>query len=131
MKEQGKNWLFIFLSVPILVVSYLVAIEVKENLNCRSVKNEKSISNEKVLSLEEKAREEWNSFPLFNSGGIVGRDPTPNSGGQIFSNFEEYFQSYYSSKVQDEKEIGYLLVLNHPQCFPLREVLEIQAILNG
>jgi hypothetical protein len=130
MRELSKNWLFIFLSVPILVISYLVAIEVRENLNCRTIKNERIISNEKVLSYEATALKEWNSFPVY-AGALEGRDPTPGSGGQIFSNFEEYFQSVYYSKVQKEKEIGYRLVLNYPECFPLREVLEIQAILNG
>jgi hypothetical protein len=117
------------LSVPILVISFLIALEIRENLDCKAVKNERDSSNQKVLSYEAMALKEWNSFPVY-AGDLEGRDPTPGSGGQIFSNFEEYFQSFYYSKVQEEKEIGYRLVLNYPECFTLREVVQIQEILD-
>jgi hypothetical protein len=116
------------ISVPILVISFLIALEIRESLNCKTVKSERNASNQKVLSYEATALKEWNSFPIY-AGALEGRDPTPGSGGQIFSNFEEYFQSFYYSKVQKEKEVGYRLVLNYPECFTLREVVEIQEIL--
>jgi hypothetical protein len=117
------------LCVPLLVISYLIALEVRENLNCRSVINERNISNKQVLNLEADALKEWNSFPLMGDG-TEARDPTPNSGGRYFSNFEGFYRSEYATKIQNEKELGYRLVLGYPECFPLREVLEIQAILN-
>jgi hypothetical protein len=127
--NQLKIKVFIaVISVPILAISLLIALELRENLHCKAVHDERNASNQKVLSYEAMALKEWNSFPIY-AGSLEGRDPTPGQGGQIFSNFEEYFQSFYYSKVQKEKEIGYRLVLNYPECFTLREVVEIQEIL--
>ncbi len=129
MKVTRVQFAIAFLCVPVLVISYLIAQEVRENLNCRSVINERNISNRQVLILEAEALKEWNSFPLMGDG-TEARDPTPNSGGRYFSNFDSFYQYEYATKVQNEKELGYRLVLGYPECFPLREVLEIQALLN-
>jgi len=129
MSEIGRRWFFVITSIPILAVSYLIANEIEELIDCRAIKNERIVSNNRVVSLEEKALEDWNSFPLLGDG-TGARTPNLGGGGEYFTNFDRYFRSVYAAKVRDEKEIGYRLVLNYPECFPLREVVEIQSILN-
>ena len=129
MVNSKTFWLTAIISIPILVVSYLIANEINERLECRTIKRERSISNERVLSLEAKAHSDWNSFPLMGDG-TEARDPTPGVGGRYFSNFDDFFQSEYAKEILGEKQIGYQFVLNYPECFPLREVVEIQKILS-
>jgi len=129
VSHLSRRWFLVIASIPVLTISYLIANEIQESIKCKEVKNERVASNNRVISLEERALQEWNSFPLIGDGSGT-RDPNPGGGGQIFSSFDEYFRSNYSSKVQDEKEIGYRLVLSYPECFPLREVVEIQGIWN-
>ncbi len=117
------------LSVPILVISFLIALEMRETLNCKAVKSERDASNQKVLSFEAMALKEWNSFPLMGDG-TEARDPTPNSGGRYYSNFDSFYESEYLPKLWDEKNVGYRIVLNYPECFALREVVQIQEILD-
>lgn len=124
MQRFKKPILVAICSVPILVISFLISNQIEDAWKCRAIKMERENSSNNVRALKTKALKEWDSFPLYE-GDLQGRDPSPGVGGRIYSNFEEYFESFYASKVAKEEVIRDQLVLNHPQCFSPREVVEI------
>lgn len=129
MQRFKKPILVAICSVPILVLSFLISNQIEDAWKCRTIKIEREKSSNNVKALEIKALKEWDSFPLYE-GDLEGRDPSPGVGGRIFSSFEEYFGSFYASKVAKEEVISDQLVLNYPQCFSPREVVEILEGLN-
>ena len=132
MRDYKKQLLLVIISIPVLVISFLISGQLRETWQCRSVKSEKQASQEKSYSLETKAIKEWNSFPRYKDStfGSEARDPNDGGGGQIFSSFEDYFRSSYSFDLMLENRIAYRIVINHPQCFSPREVAEVQNLLD-
>jgi len=63
VNHLSRRWFLVIASIPVLTISYLIANEIQESLECRAVKNERVASNNRVISLEERALQEWNSFP--------------------------------------------------------------------
>ncbi len=116
------------LSIPPLVISFLVANQIQESMKCRDIKSEREKSLSAISELKNKALDEWNSWPPYSSGSQERKNP--NGGGRIFSSFDEYFQSYYMAEASEEMRVADRLVLNYPECFTPREVVEILEGIN-
>ncbi len=116
------------LSIPPLVTSFLAADQIQESIKCREVKSERDKSLSAVSELRTKALEEWNSWPPYSVGSQDRKNP--NGGGRIFSSFDEYFDSRYMAEASDEMLVADRLVLNYPECFTPREVVEILEGIN-
>jgi hypothetical protein len=109
-----------------LILIYPVGTYVQKTIQCKAVLKQYESAIGIVSELDIKARDEWESFPIYKDGfGDDPRDPN-GDGGRIFSNFDEYFGEKYGFTSDSELRISQLLIIQNPQCFSPREVAEAQ-----
>lgn len=132
MRQYKTIALKAFFLFIILIVSFLVSTEIRETWQCRAIQIARDDSVSRSLALESKALKEWKSFPKYKNSffGPEARDPDPNVGGRVYSTFDEYFSSEYSSQFLREGYVGAQIVVNNPHCFSPREVAVSTNLLN-
>ena len=130
-RYQLKVKLFaIILFLGAISLSVQVGFVVKSKIQCGSVVSQYEETISVVSQLDVEARNEWDSFPLYEGGfGGDARDPN-GGGGRIYGSFEDYFNEKYGSASDSEMRISQLLITQNPSCFTPREVAEAQDYLN-